>query len=109
MSGILDRVNSLYQELNRWPNVVVFGLTYKPNVDDVRESPAVEVARSLLQGGLRVVGVDPHVSCDLDIPVTEPEEIVSNGDLAVVLVNHDEFSTDRFLKIFENLETLRFV
>lgn len=37
----------------------LLGLTYKPNTNDVRDSPSLAIARALLQAGARVVGFDP--------------------------------------------------
>ena len=44
-------------------SVAVFGLAFKPNTDDVRESPALFICRALAQAGARVRACDP-VACD---------------------------------------------
>ncbi len=41
--------------------VALLGLTYKPDVDDLRESPALAIARIVAETGLRVLIVEPHV------------------------------------------------
>ncbi|HAJ05937.1 MAG TPA: UDP-N-acetyl-D-glucosamine dehydrogenase [Chloroflexi bacterium] len=42
-------------------NVLVLGVAYKPNVDDIRESPALDIIELLKQQGAHVVYHDPHV------------------------------------------------
>lgn len=45
--------------------IVLFGLSFKPETDDVRESPALVVARALFEAGALVYGVDPKVRCEV--------------------------------------------
>lgn len=73
--------------------IAVLGLAYKPDVDDFRESPAVEVARLLQQSGAKVIGYDPYfrdqVIDGLDLTASL-DQAVQNADLLVVLVAHQE-------------------
>jgi UDPglucose 6-dehydrogenase len=41
-------------------SVAVLGLSYKPNTDDVRDSPAIDIIRQLQDRGARVKSFDPH-------------------------------------------------
>ena len=60
---VVERVAEVVQSLPRAAVVLCLGLTYKPNVDDVRESPAMEVTRRLVERfGTRVWAVEPHLS-----------------------------------------------
>jgi UDP-N-acetyl-D-mannosaminuronic acid dehydrogenase len=71
-------------------NVTLFGLTYKGNVDDIRESPAMEIYHMLqAQGKYDVRAYDPHVS--EDFVIENIEDAVSGSDLIVVLTDHNEF------------------
>jgi UDPglucose 6-dehydrogenase len=38
----------------------VLGLTFKPNTDDIRDSPAISIVTALLDGGAKIVAYDPH-------------------------------------------------
>lgn len=79
--------------------VACFGLAFKPNIDDLRESPAVDVVALLCKElpGLRIEVVEPH--CDGRLPAQLSEEqvvLVSlqdalSADLKIVLVGHDVF------------------
>lgn len=75
------------------PKIAVFGVTYKGNVDDMRESPAVEVIEQLLDRGLDVAVCDPHVeqSISTRFELVNELEAIQGADLALVLVDHDEF------------------
>ncbi|MDC3411820.1 nucleotide sugar dehydrogenase [Aquibacillus sp. 3ASR75-11] len=75
---------------NNGKKITVFGLTYKGNVDDIRESPAMkiyEVLRSKAQ--YEVVAYDPHVK--LDFVEKDLEKALKDSDLVLVLSDHNEF------------------
>ncbi|MEX2554708.1 MAG: nucleotide sugar dehydrogenase [Actinomycetota bacterium] len=74
--------------------VVVLGVSYKPNVKDYRESPAIECMRNLLTWDARVSYVDPFVpELTFDeqameaVPLTR--EVVSQADVVLILCDHD--------------------
>jgi len=74
--------------------ITVLGLTYKPNVDDLRESPAIEVTTQLSKAGAQVTAFDPYqplvkingveIQPDLD-------SAIRNAELLLLLVAHDIF------------------
>ncbi len=73
--------------------VAVVGVTYRPNVAELRNAPAVAVASHLCDLGARVLGVDPLVDDWSDIPA-EPvgeDEVGDRADAAVLVTAHDEF------------------
>lgn len=78
--------------------VLVLGLTYKPDVDDLRESPALKVAQALAsddQIDLRVY--DPHVESErmsafLDIEPIDLNSAIAWADVVVFLVAHRAFT-----------------
>ena len=76
------------------PQVALLGLTYKPDIDDLRESPALEVARRLLaENRVEVLLVEPHLArSPIDgEALHDPEAALFAADLAVVLVAHRRF------------------
>jgi UDP-N-acetyl-D-mannosaminuronic acid dehydrogenase len=75
-------------------HIAALGLAYKPNVDDLRESPAVEVVRLLQQEGARVRAWEPYrPDADLDgITMAESlESALSDAQAILLLVAHQEF------------------
>lgn len=85
--------------------VAVLGLTFKANVDDVRESPAIEVTKRLVEAGLELRAFDPHIHDPIAVQshlVTSLEEAINGADIAVILVDHSEFkqlTPDRFIRM----------
>ena len=79
--------------------VLVLGIAYKKNVDDMRESPAVHLMELLVARGAEVEYSDPHVPVfpkmrehhfDLEsIPLT-PQSIAAR-DVVLLATNHDSF------------------
>ncbi|OIK13511.1 nucleotide sugar dehydrogenase [Bacillus sp. MUM 13] len=87
---IVDRVKMLLGDI-RYPKVAVFGLPYKADVDDLRESPAIEVVNKLMsEGNIEVSFHDPHVQPS-KMPVVSAENAVKDAHLLLILTDHSEF------------------
>lgn len=74
--------------------ISVLGLAYKPDVDDLRESPAVSVAELLQQAGASVVCYEPFSpNANLSGLTLVPtlESALENSDAILLLVNHSQF------------------
>ena len=71
--------------------IALLGLAYKPDVDDLRESPAVEIARLLIAAGADVVSYEPY-KVDSQIPgipaALSLEAVLQGSDLLALLVAH---------------------
>ena len=74
--------------------VACYGLAFKPDIDDLRESPAMEITRKIAeihQG--RVLAVEPNITTlineDFELKTLEQAEL--EADIAVLLVDHKEF------------------
>ena len=77
-------------------NVLVVGLAYKPNVDDVRESPAAEIIDLLIKQGAEVSYHDPHVDrfhnmrnypIDMDSVALNPKTLGA-ADCVIIVTDH---------------------
>ncbi|SOB90245.1 UDP-N-acetyl-D-mannosaminuronic acid dehydrogenase [Ureibacillus xyleni] len=74
--------------------VAVLGLAFKGNVDDMRESPSIEVVEQLQHLGLEVVSYDPHIKENKHETQTQSlEEATKEANIIVVLTDHNEFKT----------------
>jgi UDP-N-acetyl-D-mannosaminuronic acid dehydrogenase len=95
----------------REPRIALLGMTYKPNVDDMRESPAVAIAEELASGNTgEIFIVEPHVN-------KPPRELANasrvhwagladalrDADIVVVLVAHDQFRDLRRATLSEKI------
>jgi UDP-N-acetyl-D-mannosaminuronic acid dehydrogenase len=86
---VVDNTNALMEKVDGRV-VTVFGLTYKGNVDDIRESPAMEIYDLLkAEGKYEIRAFDPHV--EQDWVEQDIKEAVRNSDLVLVLTDHNEF------------------
>lgn len=77
--------------------VAVFGLSYKPNIDDLRESPALQIAEQLSSSTrTRVLVVEPNIDvlpASLNRCELVPMDIAAvQSDIVVLLVKHSEFA-----------------
>ncbi|MBC1228652.1 nucleotide sugar dehydrogenase [Listeria booriae] len=74
----------------RGKKIAVFGLTYKGDIDDIRESPALEIYDKLKKAGtFNVVAYDPHVQADFVEPSMEKATV--DADMVLILTDHTEF------------------
>lgn len=70
------------------PKIAAFGVTYKGNVDDVRESPAMEIIELFVEKGYEVAIHDPHVA---NPTYVDALTAVKEADIVLILTGHDEF------------------
>ena len=93
---VLERIHNIMQEngIKDVSRVGLYGLTYKENVDDVRESPTLQLIDCMkkhLASGIKVY--DPMVKQDLvENQYHDLDEFLNGIDIVVVMVNHDELS-----------------
>lgn len=75
-------------------NIVCYGLTFKPNIDDMRESPSYKIASKLskLHQG-NVYAVEPNIRelPDNNLKLISIKEAKAIADISLMLVDHDEF------------------
>lgn len=95
------------------PVVAAYGLAFKPNIDDLRESPAAEIVRELATTSpeMTVLAVEPHIDelpaalADLpNVRLVDAEEALARADAHALLVDHTVFRA-----LAERLTTKRLV
>ena len=74
------------------PVIACMGLAFKPDIDDLRESPALFVSESLEKQGFNVLAVEPNLSENKDRKLTNYNRAVNQADIIVYLVAHNEFN-----------------
>jgi UDP-N-acetyl-D-mannosaminuronic acid dehydrogenase len=93
------------------PKIACMGLAFKPDIDDLRESPAVHVTKSLINHGFNVLAVEPNIDSYKDIPIINKEAALKEADIIVYLVAHKEFekpeSTNKIVLDFCNINTFK--
>jgi len=71
--------------------IACMGLAFKPNIDDLRESPALHVAQQLKTNGFKVLFVEPNLKSHSKFNLTSTTEAKETCDIMVFLVAHKEF------------------
>jgi len=77
--------------------IACMGLAFKPDIDDLREAPALYIAQTLKAQGLEVLAVEPNISSHKDFEIIDYETAINEADIIVFLVGHKEF---KGIKIF---------
>ncbi len=96
---VIDRIKNAAFEISittgREPVIAIYGLSFKPDIDDLRESPAVRVFEGLKEA-YQILAVEPHVKSYKQILMTDLDTALETADLHVFLVAH---------RVFKNLNT----
>ena len=81
--------------------VACMGLAFKPDIDDMRESPALHITKRLLNDGYPVLAVEPNISSYPDFTIVNYLDAIKEADVIAFLVGHKEFRT---LKVEHGLD-----
>ncbi len=83
--------------------IACMGLAFKPNIDDLRESPALHVCEALRKEGFKTLSVEPNLKNQSEL--TQTRDAFEKADILVFLVAHKEFKN---ITLPENKKTLDF-
>jgi UDP-N-acetyl-D-mannosaminuronic acid dehydrogenase len=81
--------------------VACMGLAFKPDIDDLRESPALLITQSLVDEGIDVLAVEPNIKSYDGLTLVNYQDAIREADIVVFLVAHKEF---RGLKVNNALD-----
>ena len=83
---------------NRRPTIALMGLAFKPNIDDLRESPAQYITQKVLENSNNedTFIVEPNISSHSVYKLTDYIEAIRKADIIVYLVAHKEFMETSF-------------
>ena len=108
---LVDKVNLFYGDSLSGKKFAIWGLAFKPNTDDIREAPAIYMARELVKMGAQVVAFDPEA-----MPNTEKEnpglieyagnmyEALNDADALLIATEWSVFRNPDFEKMAELLK-----
>jgi len=89
---VLEKVKAKAERFKE-PVIGCLGLAFKANIDDLRESPALEITRELMASRVgRVMACEPNVNGGFgEFALYELNEVLKEADILLVLVDHAEF------------------
>jgi len=91
VNEVEKHIASLQKDLKKTPKVACMGLAFKPNVDDLRESPAVDVVKRLHTSSAELLVVEPNIDEHDTYQLYTSAEALEKADLVVFLTAHKEF------------------
>lgn len=97
---ILAQMMRFEKDNGRKPVVALMGLAFKPNIDDLRESPAMEIAGCVSDSvaAQYLMVVEPNIKSHPRFALTDYKEAYDKADIVAFLVNHREFAALNYRK-----------
>lgn len=88
-----NAILSFELENGKKPQVVLMGLAFKPNIDDLRESPAMKIAKHLVteMPDVKFNIVEPNISSHPDFDIVDFQTAFEQSDIVVYLTAHKQF------------------
>ncbi len=88
-------INKVISKADRFKKPVIgcLGLAFKANIDDLRESPALDITRKVIATGIgQIMACEPNVNGEFkEFPLYELSQVLKEADILLVLVDHEEF------------------
>ena len=88
---IKSRAVDLSNQKGAKPKIACLGLAFKPDIDDLRESPALKITTSLMAQGYEVIAIEPNIERHTFIELEELDNVLSKEIVLAILVKHKEF------------------
>jgi len=112
MAWVIDQIKIAVADasarLGRRPQVACLGLTFKPDIDDLRESPALHIAEALVGEGYEVLSVEPNIEKHDRFTLLSLEDALQKAEVIAVLVKHRQFANDAVRKQLQVAKALDF-
>ena len=103
---LVNKIKRYYNNDLAGKHFAIWGLAFKPNTDDIREAPALEIINALLEGGATVAAFDPEAMSNVKgvigdkINYSETQyDALQNADALIVATEWNEFRAPDFDKI----------
>ena len=104
--SLVPKVSCYYNNELEGKKIAIWGLAFKPNTDDIREAPALDVINELLLRGVQIVAYDPEAMLNMKKVYGDKIEFVSNSyqalegvDCLLICTEWSEFTSPNFDKM----------
>ncbi len=108
---LVNKINRYYNSDLTGKHFAVWGLAFKPNTDDIREAPALEIINALVEAGATVSAFDPEAMNNVKgvigdkITYSETQyDSLQNADALIIATEWNEFRTPDFDKMIEAMK-----
>jgi len=108
---LVNKIKRYYNNDLSGKHFAIWGLAFKPNTDDIREAPALEIINALLEAGATVSAFDPeamnNVKGVIGDKITYAEtqyDCLQKADALIIATEWNEFRTPDFDKIVESMK-----
>lgn len=91
-------LNIIKKNIQSKPKIIFFGISFKPNVDDLRGSPALKIIKRFQSKNYETTVIDPHFPEYCIFNSEKIERLLDEANLIVTLVAHKEFSNYSLIK-----------
>lgn len=90
---IMEEIVKFKEERHRLPSVAMMGLAFKPDIDDLRESPSVYITGEIIKNcaDADIMIAEPNISSHKIFNLTHYKHAYEKSDIAVFLTSHKEF------------------
>jgi UDP-N-acetyl-D-mannosaminuronic acid dehydrogenase len=108
IAQIETAIANLAAKSGKPPRVACLGLAFKPDIDDLRESPALQIAHALKARGHQIIAVEPNIETHDEFDIVALERALDISELAVVLVRHRQFLASQTKNMLREIPILDF-
>ena len=102
---VVQSAEEIIKKHNLNNKVNIIGVTYKPNVSDIRESPAIDIMQILSEKNIKFSFNDPHINKleieNLTIKSESIESFFNNKELSIIITDHANYDWDYISKNLE--------
>lgn len=95
---VIQQIEAAADQFKR-PIIACFGLAFKADIDDLRESPALGIVKNLIKKEVgEIIVVEPHISnlpesLNCNVQLTDAETAIARANVIVILVDHSNFKS----------------